>query len=86
MSGNNYLLDTNIVLFLLSGDSVLADIIGKNPPYISFITEMELLSYRKLSSADEIRISEFLKACLIVEMNAPIKMLAIKMRKVYGLK
>jgi predicted nucleic acid-binding protein len=33
MSGNNYLLDTNIVLYLLGGDKVLAEIIGNKAPY-----------------------------------------------------
>lgn len=37
MSGNNYLLDTNIILYLLGGDKVLAGIIGNKTPYISFI-------------------------------------------------
>ena len=32
MSGNNYLLDTNIVLYLLSGDTVLAGIINNRKP------------------------------------------------------
>lgn len=53
MSGTNYLLDTNIILYLLSGDKVLAEIIGDKPPYISFITEMKLLSNPKLHTPEE---------------------------------
>ncbi len=49
MSGNsNYLLDTSIVLFLLAGDRVLADIIGDKIPYISMLTADEEFGKLKL--------------------------------------
>ncbi len=48
MSGNSYLLDTNIVLYLLAGDKRLADILNDQIINISFITELELLSYKGL--------------------------------------
>jgi len=40
MSGNSYLADTNIVLYLLSGDERLADILNDYIVNISFITEL----------------------------------------------
>lgn len=43
MSGINYIIDTNIVLYLLSGDERLADILNNHIINISFITELELL-------------------------------------------
>jgi len=84
--GNSFLLDTNIVLYLLNGDKVIADIIGSKVPYLSFITEMELLSYSKLTVVFESRIRAFLNECYITEMNQPIKLTAIKIRKTYKLK
>ena len=87
MSGSsNYLLDTNIVLQLLNGDKVLAGIIDHRSPCISFITEMELLSFNKLSAHEEIMIKTFLSECFIVEMNYSIKQMAIKIRKGHKLK
>lgn len=86
MSGTNYLLDTNIILYLLSGDKVLAEIIGDKPPYISFITEMELLSNPKLQAPEEKIIQNFLSACTIIDINADIKRMAIQIRKRSGLK
>ncbi len=56
MSGTNYLLDTNIILYLLGGDKVLADILNTKTPYISYITEMELLGSPQLDSAEEKKI------------------------------
>jgi predicted nucleic acid-binding protein len=87
MSGSsNYLLDTNIVLYLLNGDKVLAEIIDNKTPYISFITEMELLSFHKLSTENEMEVKVFLAHCHIVDMNAKIKAAAIDIRKKCGLK
>ena len=87
MNGNSdFLLDTNIVLFLLNGDSVIATIIGQKRPHVSFITEMELLSYGKLSASYELKIKAFLNECIIIEMNPVIKMTAIKIRRVHRIK
>ena len=86
MSGNNYLLDTNIVLYLLGGDKVLAGIIGNKTPYLSFITEMELLSNPQMKASEEKHILNFLAECIIIEINPGIKQKAIQIRKLTGLK
>lgn len=88
MSGNNssYVLDTNIALYLLAGDTVLASILDKKTPYVSYITEMELLSFKNLTPTEEKQIKSFLADCFIVEMNLPIKQAAIRIRKTTGLK
>lgn len=49
MSGSNLLLDTNIILYFLSGDETLSSILEENQLYISVISEMELLSFSQLS-------------------------------------
>jgi len=59
MNGNNFLLNTNIVLYLLNGDKLLAGIIGGKVPYISFITEMEVLSYSRFSPSEEKMVRAF---------------------------
>ncbi|MCD4696513.1 MAG: hypothetical protein K8S16_09765 [Bacteroidales bacterium] len=45
MSGNSLFVDTNIILYLLSGNSTIADILHKKQIFISFITQLELLGY-----------------------------------------
>ena len=60
MSGTNYLLDTIVVLYLLGGDKVLARIIGNKTPYLSFITEMELLGHQQMKASEEKQILNFL--------------------------
>jgi predicted nucleic acid-binding protein len=44
MRGNSFLLDTNIILYLLDGKSELAEILDGTTVYISFISELELLT------------------------------------------
>lgn len=81
MSGNNFLLDTNIILYLLNGDETLADFLYQRNLYVSFITEMELLSYRKITEKEHASIQNFLQECIVVEMNNTIKETAIAIRK-----
>ena len=85
MSGTAYLLDTNIVLYLLRGDKDIPSLIKGSDIYISFITEMELLSFPKLSSSELTKIESLLKDVLILEFNAEIKRTAIKLRSKYNL-
>jgi predicted nucleic acid-binding protein len=42
MSGRSFLVDTNIVLYLLSGNTTIAEIIDGSQLYVSFITQLEL--------------------------------------------
>jgi predicted nucleic acid-binding protein len=63
MSGNRLFLDTNIVIYLLSGDDVLASFFNGRSLYLSYITELELLSYSSITTEDENRINDFLKDC-----------------------
>jgi predicted nucleic acid-binding protein len=46
MSGTSFLLDTNVVLYLLAGDVRLSDLLFESILVVSVITEMELLSFK----------------------------------------
>lgn len=86
MSGRNFLLDTNIVLYLLSGDKSVVSIIGTRQPCISLITEMELLSSPRLTSLEEKPIRNFINSCIVAGINNTIKEAAIKIRRETSLK
>ncbi|MDR0792547.1 MAG: type II toxin-antitoxin system VapC family toxin [Chitinophagaceae bacterium] len=86
MNGINLFIDTNIVLYLLAGDNTLATILDGKEVYVSYITEMGLLSYNNLSIAEENRINIFLADATIIEMSLPIKQKAIQIRKTTGMK
>jgi predicted nucleic acid-binding protein len=86
MSGNSFLLDTNIVLFLLSGNQTIADIIDGEQIYVSFITELELLGYKEISTKEHLKIKGFLKDCIIVDINEEIKQHTISIKQKYAIK
>lgn len=59
MSGNKILLDTNAVLYFLCG-KLKANTLPAGNFIISFINELELLSYPNLSKSEENKIEEFI--------------------------
>lgn len=63
MSGNKLFLDTNIVLYFLRGDQEIVDFISKSEVLISFITELELLSFPDLNPIDEERVKNLIANC-----------------------
>lgn len=86
MNGGKYLMDTNLVLYLLGGEQTLAKYLYQKNLYISFITEIELLAYKKLSAKEEKGIRNFLAQLRIINIDEAIKIEAINLRKQYSLK
>jgi predicted nucleic acid-binding protein len=86
MNGNNILLDTNTVLYFLSGDETISDFIKEKKIFISIITEMELLSYSKITSKELKIISGFISEITVININNDIKETAIKIRRSSKLK
>lgn len=86
MSGSKLFLDTNIIIYFLSGDQTLSDLVDGKTIYVSFVTQLELLSYHDLSVSEETRINDFLSHCVIVDINSAIKTTVIELRKTYRLK
>lgn len=73
MSGASFLLDTNVVLYLLSGNSTIADTIDGAQIYVSFVTELELLGYKGITAKEQQKIKLFLNDCTIIDINDDIK-------------
>ncbi len=86
MNGDNILLDTNIILYLLAGDKTLATLLQNRHVYVSFITELELLGYYQINEVELGKIESLLKECIVVEMNTAIKSLVIDLKRQYKLK
>ena len=85
MDGSKFLVDTNIVLYALKGDSALVDLIHDQDLYISFVTRIELLSYPKILEADVTLIEDFLAQVPVIESNPLINADAIVLRRKSGL-
>jgi len=86
MNGSRIFVDTNILLYFLNGDVEVIDMISDKDIFISFITELELLSFPKLTDKDEKTIKGLLKNCIIIDINPEIKNLTIELRKKSNLK
>lgn len=86
MNGNKFLLDTNIILYILAGDKTIAEYLQNQILYTSIICEIELFSFKSLSVSLEKEIKKFLKEFQIVSINDEIKDLTIQLRKKYLLK
>ena len=80
------LLDTNIVLYLLKGEETLVPLLENKQLYISFITELELLSFKGLNEWQTKGVKSFINECFIVDISQGIKELTIKLRKDFSLK
>ena len=86
MNGNNILLDTNIVLYLLNGEETLIPLLEEKNLFLSFISQLELLGARYLNPEDIIKIKEFISECTIIDITEGIKEFAIDLRKNYSIK
>jgi predicted nucleic acid-binding protein len=86
MNGNNILLDSNIVLFLLNGEQTLIPLLEEKQLYISFITQLETLGYKGISEKESRKIKSFLDECIIIDINPVIKDFTIKLRQEYSIK
>jgi len=85
MSGNSLLLDTNIVLYFLSGDETLIDLFETNSLFISIISEIELLGYHGLNSDEKKKTELFLNECTVINIGEEIKEKTISTRRQFRL-
>ena len=86
MSGNSVVLDTNIVLYLLSGDQVLSELLYQKKLYLSFISQLELLGFKGITDKQQSEISRFIRDCVVIDINEEIKGGVISIRKSSKLK
>lgn len=86
MSGNKLFLDTNIILYLLSGNAEIEGIIKGQEAVVSFITELELLSFQDIDDVEESVLTDLLKNCQIIQINQDIKRITIELKRKYRLK
>ena len=74
------LLDTNAILYLMKGDKCMIPLLN-NKILVSIISEMELLSFSRITLNEDVQIRNFLKMCKILNVNRRIKEQTILLRK-----
>lgn len=86
MSGNSLLIDTNIIIYILAGRSELAAHIEGRKVFVSFISELEALSYPGLSVDDVRNVQTFISRCSVVGLSEGLKRDTIRLRKAHRMK
>lgn len=74
-------MDTNAVLYVLGGDETLASFLNGKELYISIITELELLSFKKITAKETKAIIAFLSELRIENISDEIKNATVSVRK-----
>ncbi len=80
------LADTNIFIYLFKNDAQLGQLLDKKTIYISYITELELLSFPKISAKETDVIKELISNCNIIHYSEDIKDDIISLRRKYNLR
>lgn len=86
MNGNSLFVDSNVILYLISGDATIAELLNGKHVLISFSTELELLWFEDLIEEESTKIQEFIDDSTVTDINAEIKKLVISLRKNYKFK
>ncbi len=86
MSGSKLLVDTNIVLYFLKGNDELTRLFSDYALAVSFISELELLSFGQISPEDDKAIRSLLKFVQIIDITPEIKSQTVSIRRKSKLK
>jgi predicted nucleic acid-binding protein len=73
--------DTNIAIYLLSGDEHLAELLQGMDTKLSFITELELLSKPNITPEETTKTKVFINQCTVVDISPAIKKKVVEIRQ-----
>lgn len=85
MNGIDFLADTNFLIHLNQGESVVEPFLDYSFA-VSFITEIELLGAFSLPKSQRNQFKNLLDDCLVLDMNYQIKKESIAIRNKYKIK
>ena len=80
------LIDTNIFIYLTQGDEKVIDFLQDKNICLSFISELELLSFKNITTEEELIIKEIISQFRIYNYDEILKSQIINIRKKYNLK
>jgi predicted nucleic acid-binding protein len=81
MNGNDYLIDTNILIYIIKGNPKVEYFAKSEILAVSYITEMEVSGKYQISEHEKQIIGNVLKHCHVFEMDAQIKQYAIDIKQ-----
>ena len=86
MSGIEYLIDTNILVYILQGNPKVRYFAQEEFLAVCCVTEMETLGKYQIFEEEKEIVEELLGECNIIDITYKIKQIAIKLRQNYRIK
>lgn len=80
------LIDTNIFIYLTQGDEKVIEYLQNKDVGLSFISELELLSFKNITTEEEVIIKEIIEQFKLFNYNESLKQQIVFLRKKYNLK
>ena len=84
MNGNNYLLDTNILLYALKGLAGVR-LYFEIPPSISVVTEIEILGVKEMKNSETKIRETIIEYCQVIPIANSIKKKTIELKRIIKL-
>lgn len=81
----DFIADTNFLIYVHEGNNIIEPFLEYNFG-ISFISEVELLGFNGITKSEEIKLSQLISDCFIIEWNVKIKEKTIQLRRKYNIK
>lgn len=85
MSGIDFLVDTNFLIFVSDKNKIVLPFLEYDIA-VSYITEMELLGVFSISKNQKLAMEKILNQCSIIDCSREIKELAIDLKQKYKIK
>lgn len=85
MNGNKYLADTNILLYIITGNDAVFEFIN-DEFFISEVSEIELLGNKGILETQLKYRKQIIDRCTIVSLSENIKRLTIQLKQNYNIK
>jgi predicted nucleic acid-binding protein len=81
----DFIADTNFLIYIHEGNSIVESFLRYNFG-ISFISEVELLGYKRITLSEEIKLRQLLNDCSQIEWSSELKEQTIKLKRQYSIK
>lgn len=81
----DFIADTNFLIYVHEGNKLIEPFMQYNFG-ISFISEVELLGFKNITTTEETKLKQLIEDCYLIEWNEKIKEKTIQLRRKYNIK
>ncbi|GAB2497745.1 type II toxin-antitoxin system VapC family toxin [Algoriphagus taiwanensis] len=81
----DFFADTNFLIYVHEGKKITEPFLQFDFA-ISFVTEVELLGFKGITTSEEVKLKSLINDCFVIEWNSKIKEQTIELRKRYSVR